>query len=73
VPGSSVVVTVPDLPVAALPEIYQEDVRQGIRADDFGEAEEIVQRVRREACRVSSAASASRVPGLNCTRVLVTP
>jgi protein phosphatase len=73
VPGSSVVVTVPDLPVAALPEIYQEDVRQGIRADDFSEAEEIVQRVRREACRVSSAASASREPGLNCTRVLVVP
>ncbi len=68
VPGSAVVVTVPDLPVASLPEIYQEDVTQGIRADDFADAEQIVQRVRREACRVNATASgSSRFPGLSCS------
>ncbi len=68
VPGSAVVVVVPDLPVASLPEIYQEDVSQGIRADDFADSEQIVQRVRREACRVNATASgSSRFPGLSCS------
>ena len=66
-PGSTVALEIPDLPVEALPEVYQEDVRQGIRADDLTEAELIVERVRREACRANNAGpQISGFPGLAC-------
>lgn len=67
IPGSSVVVVVPDLPVAALPEIYQESLADGIRADDVTDAEQIAERVRREACRANNAGpQISGFPGLDC-------
>jgi serine/threonine protein phosphatase PrpC len=70
IPGSAVVSEVPDLPVAALPEIYQEDVTDGIRADDITDATEIAERVRREACRANNAGpTISGFPGLDCSDV----
>jgi protein phosphatase len=66
-PGSTVETDVPDLPLAALPEVYQEDVRQGIRADTLSEAELIADRLRREACRANNAGpQISGFPGLSC-------
>ena len=74
VPGSAVEVEVDDLPVAALPEVYQEDVAQGIRADDFAGAEQIVLRLRREACLATTAGStASEARRLDCTEITVRP
>ncbi len=68
IPGSSVVSTVPDLPVDAIPEVYREDVDAGIRADDITDATEIAERVRREACRASNAGpEISGFPGLDCS------
>jgi hypothetical protein len=60
--------------VAALPEVYQEDVAQGIRADDFAGAEQIVLRLRREACLATTAGStASEARRLDCTEITVRP
>jgi PPM family protein phosphatase len=68
VPGSSVAADVEGLPLEALPEIYQEDVSQGIRADDVANAEQIIERLRREACRASKAGpQISGFPGLDCS------
>lgn len=70
IPGSAVVSTVPDLPLAALPEVYQEDVTDGIRADDITDATAITERVRREACRANNAGpEISGFPGLDCSSV----
>jgi len=67
IPGSAVVDVVDDLPLAALPEVYQESVVAGIRADDVTEAQAIAERVRREACRANNAgAQISGFPGLRC-------
>ncbi len=68
IPGSAVVDVVDDLPVAALPEVYQESVVAGIRADDVTDAQAIAERVRREACRANNAGpEISGFPGLRCT------
>jgi len=68
IPGSSIVSTVPDLPVAAIPEVYREDVDAGIRADDITDATAIAERVRREACRANNAGpEISGFPGLDCS------
>jgi protein phosphatase len=70
IPGSSVVATVPDLPLASLPEFYREDIADGIRADDITDAQEIAERVRREACRANNAGlEISGYPGLDCEPV----
>jgi protein phosphatase len=74
VPGSAVSVEVDDLPVAALPEVYQEDVSQGIRADDLADAEQIVMRLRREACLANDGGrTGSAARRLDCTEVTVRP
>ncbi len=70
IPGSSVVSTVEGLPVAALPDVYQEDVADGIRADDLAEARDITERLRRQACRANNAgAQISGFPGLDCSSI----
>lgn len=70
IPGSTVVSTVPDLPVASLPEIFREDVAEGIRATDIADATEIAERVRREACRANNAGpTISGFPGLDCSSI----
>ncbi len=74
IPGSSVVTTVNGLPVAALPDVYQEDVADGIRADDLAEARDITERLRRQACRANNAgAQISGFPGLDCSSIEGTP
>lgn len=68
IPGSSVVARAEALPVAAIPEVYQEDVADGIRADDLTDATAIAERLRREACRASNAGpEISGFPGLDCS------
>lgn len=68
IPGSSVVTPVNGLPLAALPDVYQENVAEGIRADDLADAEEIAQRLRGQACRANNAgAQISGFPGLDCS------
>jgi PPM family protein phosphatase len=70
IPGSAIVDVVEDLPLAALPEVYQESVVDGIRADDVTDAQAIAERVRREACRANNAGpQISGFPGLRCTDV----
>jgi protein phosphatase len=70
IPGSSVLSTVAGLPVAALPDVYQEDVTDGIRADDLTEARDIAERLRRQACRANNAgAQISGFPGLDCSSI----
>jgi serine/threonine protein phosphatase PrpC len=70
IPGSAVVSTVPDLPLTALPEVYQENLTDGIRADDITDAGAIAERVRREACRANNAGpQISGFPGLDCSSV----
>jgi serine/threonine protein phosphatase PrpC len=70
IPGSSVVSRVEGLPVAALPDVYQEDVADGIRADDLAEARDITERLRRQACRANNAgAQISGFPGLDCSSI----
>jgi protein phosphatase len=70
IPGSTVVSTVPDLPVESLPEIFREDIAEGIRASDIADATEIAERVRREACRANNAGpTISGFPGLDCSSV----
>jgi protein phosphatase len=74
VPGSAVAVAMGDLPVEALPQIYQDEVEQGIRADDYDDAEQIVMRLRREACLATNGGTSG--PGarrLDCTEVTVRP
>jgi protein phosphatase len=67
IPGSAVVAEIDDLPLAALPEVYQESVIDGIRADDVTDAQAIAERVRREACRANNAGpEISGFPGLSC-------
>ena len=70
IPGSAVVTEVPDLPLAALPDFYQDEVNDGIRADDLADASAIAERVRREACRANNAGpEISGFPGLDCSSV----
>ena len=70
IPGSAVVTEVDGLPVAALPDVYQENVADGIRADDLAEARDIAERLRRQACRANNAgAQISGFPGLDCSSV----
>ena len=70
IPGSTIVSEVEGLPLEALPEVFADDVRQGIRADDEEHAEQIAERVRREACRASNAGpQISGFPGLECGSV----
>jgi protein phosphatase len=74
VPGSAVSIALGDLPVEALPPIYQDEVEQGIRADDYDEAEQIVMRLRREACLATDGGtSGSAARRLDCTEVTVRP
>ena len=68
IPGSAVVTEIDDLPVASLPDFYQEEVNDGIRADDLADASAIAERVRREACRANNAGpQISGFPGLDCS------
>jgi serine/threonine protein phosphatase PrpC len=70
-PGSAVVSTVAGLPVEAIPEVYREDVIEGIRADDITDATEIAERLRVQACRASNAGpQISGYPGLDCSSAL---
>jgi hypothetical protein len=70
IPGSAVVTEVPDLPLAALPDFFQEEINDGIRADDLADASAIAERVRREACRANNAGpEISGFPGLDCSSV----
>jgi protein phosphatase len=70
IPGSAVVTEVPDLPLGALPDFYQEEVNDGIRADDLADASAIAERVRREACRANNAGpQISGFPGLDCSSI----
>ena len=74
VPGSSVEQEVDDLPVEALPLVYQQDVAEGIRADDFAEAEQIVLRLRREACLATNGGTLGPTTGrLDCSETTVRP
>lgn len=74
VPGSSVRQEVDDLPVQALPQVYQQDVAEGIRADDFAEAEQIVLRLRREACLATNGGTLGPTVGrLDCSETTVRP
>ena len=70
-PGSAVVSSVAGLPVEAIPEVYREDVIEGIRADDITDATEIAERLRVQACRASNAGpQISGYPGLDCSSAL---
>jgi protein phosphatase len=62
-PGSSVVEALDGLPLAAVPDVFAEELAEGIRAEDLADAEAIGERVRVAACAPPSAAT---FPGLVC-------
>lgn len=71
IPNSAIVSRAADLPVEAIPEVYREDVADGIRADGLADATDITERLRREACRASNAGpQISGYPGLDCSSLL---